>query len=155
MTREQLDAIRARVDAATPGPWKVDGETCDEDGNPVPMPWGLEGPQGMLWSSGAGEYAHPDWPTATFIAKAREDVPALIAEIDRLNELCAVQNATMIDALCEKTDATHKESTAFARGVESMRMAVLAEYERWFMAKESAVTFVRSLRVLSVSEVTR
>ena len=24
MTREQLDAIRARVDAATPGPWKAE-----------------------------------------------------------------------------------------------------------------------------------
>ena len=91
MTREQLDAIRARVEAATPGPWHVEGESYDEcwdtDCEPLPMPWGLAGPTGKsLWSSGAGEYAHPDMATAEFIASAREDVPALLAEVERLNE---------------------------------------------------------------------
>lgn len=89
MTREQLNAIRARVEAATLGPWHVEGESYDEcwdtDCEPLPMPWGLAGPTGKsLWSSGSGEYAHPDMATAEFIASAREDVPALLAEVERL-----------------------------------------------------------------------
>ena len=41
---------------------------------------------------------------------------------------------------------------AFSRGTEAMRMAVLDEFVRWFLAGESGVTFVRALRVLSVGE---
>jgi BMFP domain-containing protein YqiC len=85
MTRPALDATRARCDAATPGPWRVDGSTYDEDCNEHLAPYGLEGPNGrLIWSSGGGEYAHPDMATAQFIAHSREDVKALLACIEEL-----------------------------------------------------------------------
>ena len=83
--RPDIDAIRARCDASTPGPWRVDGSTYDEDCNEHLAPYGLEGPnERLIWSSGGGEYAHPDMATAQFIANARTDIPALLAYIDEL-----------------------------------------------------------------------
>jgi len=78
-----LDAIEARANAAPPGPWCVEGTSYDEDGEEVLSPWGLavKSTGETLWSSGAGEYTHPNMPTAQFIAAAREDVPALVAEL--------------------------------------------------------------------------
>lgn len=85
MTRPDLEAIRARCEAATPGPWRVDGSTYDEDCNEHLAPYGLEGPnERLIWSSGGGEYAHPDMATAQFIASARTDIPALLAYIEEL-----------------------------------------------------------------------
>ena len=85
MTRPDLDAIRARCEAATQGPWRVDGSTYDEDCNEHLAPYGLEGPnERLIWSSGGGEYAHPNMETAQFIAAARTDIPALLAYIDEL-----------------------------------------------------------------------
>ena len=85
MTRPDLDAIRARCDAATPGPWRVDGSTYDEGCNEHLAPYGLEGPnERLIWSSGGGEYSHPDMGTAQFIAHARADIPALLAYIEEL-----------------------------------------------------------------------
>ena len=71
-----LEAIKARAEAATPGPWWhewVDGDDW----------WAVYGqPTGdmvcpevcTMWSS----------DDAAYIATAREDVPALVAEIERL-----------------------------------------------------------------------
>ena len=88
MTRPDLDAIRARCDAATRGPWRVDGSTYDEDCNEHLAPYGLEGPnERLIWSSGGGEYAHPDMATAQFIAAARADIPALLAHIATLEHM--------------------------------------------------------------------
>jgi hypothetical protein len=36
------------------------------------------------------------------------------------------------------------------QGAEAMRMAVLSEFERWFLAKESNGSFVRSLQKLPI-----
>ena len=78
MTREQLDAIRVRVDAATPGPWQV-------------------------------------MATASFIASAREDVSALLAEVERLTA----------DPLPAAAWVREVERAAFARGVSAMREAAI------------------------------
>jgi hypothetical protein len=37
-----------------------------------------------IWSSGGGEYRHPDMATAQFIAHAREDVAALVERVEAL-----------------------------------------------------------------------
>ncbi|HWB38102.1 MAG TPA: hypothetical protein VHA75_18950 [Rugosimonospora sp.] len=93
-----LDAIRARADAATPGPWEM--EVGD-------------------W---AGDWAYASGPTyyseetssalrtadAVFVAHARADVPALLAEVDRLRDL--VEQVTR-EKFREKTElrASHAE----------------------------------------------
>ena len=84
MTQEQLDAIRERVDDTTRGPWDCYGNGAHEvfdageydDGDP-------------------GELVAPvvtKLSDAEFIAHARTDVPALLAEVDRLRALTTVDD---------------------------------------------------------------
>lgn len=58
MTPEELKEIKERADKATPGPWSM--EHCD--------------------------YALGGFLDDLFIAHAREDIPKLVAEIDRLRK---------------------------------------------------------------------
>lgn len=87
MTPSDLDAIRARERAASPGPWwwsdRADassenlGAFVDANGNEV-------------CNFGNGEQYYPtegEEPSAAdgeFIASARSDIPLLLAEVDRL-----------------------------------------------------------------------
>ncbi len=112
MTREQLDAIRARVDAATPGPWEA----------VTPKRYAA------VRSNAEGCYVytqgkipadtHPDTVArqqrdAQFIAAAREDVSALLAEVERLTA----------DPLPAAAWVREVERAAFRRGVAAMREA--------------------------------
>lgn len=90
LTNEQLEAIRKRVEAATPGPWnwrKLDGEPFETE-----MP-SLVSPEGDVMDFGYCATFYPVQGTppedadAEFIAHAREDVPALLAEIEHLKEI--------------------------------------------------------------------
>ena len=82
ITQERLDAIQARVDGATGGPWGCYGDGAHEVFD-------------------AGEYSDGDrgevvaavidkLSDAVFIAEAREDIPALLAEVKRLRALTTV-----------------------------------------------------------------
>ncbi len=76
MTDDELDAIEARANAATPGPWLPSLDTWPPrrlDGSPRLSE--ITHSLGMF----PGDMA--------FIAAARTDVPALIAEIRRLRAL--------------------------------------------------------------------
>ena len=73
MTPEELDAIEQRANAATPGPWElVDWFSAVEPGRTD-----LGSPIGEVGC----DLAIAD---AEFVAAARTDIPALIAEIRRL-----------------------------------------------------------------------
>ena len=89
-----IDAIEARANAATPGPWR---STWGDDGTAPPKhpdfgeettieAVGLEGIDGkvvgLLWYDGLHTACRED--DAAFIAAARTDVPALVAEVRRL-----------------------------------------------------------------------
>lgn len=87
MTRPDLDAIRARCDAATPGPWKVQ----DHDG----WYWVVvkDDDEDDGWMSDAvfddgsagAEYAATCKPhDREFLVAARTDIPALLAYVDEL-----------------------------------------------------------------------
>jgi hypothetical protein len=74
--RVDLDAVEARAKAATPGPW----ELREHEGLSAichPHGWVLE------------DSADADMRDRRFIAAAREDVPALCAEVRALRELVA------------------------------------------------------------------
>jgi hypothetical protein len=78
MTALDLDAIEQRANEATPGPWTAHAEDIfyprdDEDRGPV---------SSLL---GGGEPGH--LADAEFMAHARQDVPALVAEVRRLGAL--------------------------------------------------------------------
>lgn len=82
-----LDAIRARCDAATPGPWMV-----FEGAYPYGEGYVIESPADLV----AGNFDHEEGgiirkEDAEFIAAARTDVPELLAEIERLRGLGAVR----------------------------------------------------------------
>ena len=80
MNDEQLQAIKARANAATPGPWE-----CHNDDFVVVLHDGV-------WHT----ISIPDTsPNAAFIAAARADVPALVAEVERLRaQLAAARIAS-------------------------------------------------------------
>lgn len=78
MTDEQLAAIKARAEAATPGPWyhvlaAIVGTTPRPDDDNTTCICNTE------WGNSTNIQ-----PNAEFIAAAREDVPTLLAEVERL-----------------------------------------------------------------------
>jgi hypothetical protein len=82
MSEEQLAAIEARANAATPGPWRFD----DKRGKLVPGTGDLTlGYPILTIQGGAYPTGYNGIPEdQEFIASAREDVPALVAEVRRL-----------------------------------------------------------------------
>ena len=79
LSKERLDAIRAREAAATPGPWCTDGAEIyqgDSEGVPHLAKW-----IGETCRADEGDGGKAD---AAFVAAARSDVPALLAEVDQL-----------------------------------------------------------------------
>ena len=107
MTDAELDAIRARADAATPGPWRYVRDTDGyrdagffvEPAGDIDFDWDdyivaacdtrtIVEEEGIDWEA-RGLPGNPGFGVmklndADFIAHAREDIPALVAEIDRL-----------------------------------------------------------------------
>lgn len=96
MTDKELSTIKARADAASPRPWRV--------GRDMSSDW-------LIGSFLTGADGKHDWYVLTrdircsemitggaehdaeFIAHARSDVPALLAEVERLQrELAATRN---------------------------------------------------------------
>ena len=114
MTREQLNAIRARVEAATPGPWEAGTAFCCPD-----MGW-IDGPKRMVCPvHESAKRTHTlDANDAEFVASAREDVPALLAEVERLTA----------DPLPAAAWVREVERAAFARGVAAMREAAASHF---------------------------
>lgn len=77
MTREELERIRERVENATRGPWRATG-----DGG-ITFPLGNSGSYAPIVSFAEDE-AFIVEDDAEFAAHAREDVPSLLAEVERL-----------------------------------------------------------------------
>jgi hypothetical protein len=81
MTPEELAAIKARAAAATPGPWRF----TDYEGEPY-----IAGPGVPTdnYVCDFGWHYNGDVPpeNPAFIAAARADVPALVAEVERLRQ---------------------------------------------------------------------
>ncbi|MGY1579204.1 hypothetical protein [Streptomyces sp. MN13] len=94
LTDARLAEITARVEAATPGPWRTDGWEIYQGGEG-------EAPDLMKW---IGETCRVDdydgsRNDADFIAHAREDVPALLAEVQRLKaELAGARERALHEA---------------------------------------------------------
>lgn len=104
MTRPDIDAIRARCDAATRGPWSVSTLTFPNGNTVVESIAGVSEPQWSDYGDGEGEWftdrltlvetdaGHygPTMPDAQFIAAARTDIPALLAYVDELEREIAI-----------------------------------------------------------------
>jgi len=88
ITQTELNAIKERAEKATAGPWRI----------------GMQSPNGLnnVGTIGGLLTAQTaDEADAEFIAHAREDIPRLVAEIERLNEIIKNYDNTIrnLDAL--------------------------------------------------------
>jgi len=75
VTAPDLDAVQARADAATAGPWTVD----DDRQTAYPVVRANGRAVAGCPTSGLGKW--PRLSNAVFVAHARTDVPALVAEL--------------------------------------------------------------------------
>jgi hypothetical protein len=106
-----LGEIAMRTAAATAGPWGDGGKGVSttywlhpERGIDAPermiAKTSLEGDNWFADEAKTGEWrdvANQDSANAEFIAHAREDVPALLAEVERLREVAAAERARGIE----------------------------------------------------------
>lgn len=78
LTADELAAIAARADAATPGPWEWEEDLYQLDSHGFPV-------GAIIRTQGWSRYGYSN-TDAEFIARARTDVPRLVAEVERLRE---------------------------------------------------------------------
>jgi hypothetical protein len=89
---EELAAIKKRVEAATPGPWAATGEyfcLAAPDATHV-----------VCFGHDYDDYGDVKGPDAEFIAHARTDVPALLAEVERLR----AELANLVGAIAQEAE---------------------------------------------------
>ncbi len=84
MTDDELQQIRERADAASPGPWRSFWEGRDHLGGSSCI---VTGPPGRTGDD--LEIIGATMEDQDFVAHAREDVPRLLAEVERLRALLA------------------------------------------------------------------
>lgn len=125
LTTEQLEAIRKRAEAATEGPWVWDDKGTHRTDMPRlrGVPWNV-----MDFGNNATYYptegTPPDDNDAEFIAEARVDIPALLAEVERLRTVAGTLTYAMKDI------AQYVSNGDYARATE------LAEYYERFGESE-------------------
>ena len=103
MTQEQLDAIQERVDATTEGPWEQCGRGIDGGPSSITEVVTLD-VECMGYCYGGTGLGVQNEAEAEFIDHARQDVPALLAEVERLRTRAALADA-MIDRVARDTAA--------------------------------------------------
>jgi hypothetical protein len=84
MKKEEIEAIKRRCGAATPGPWKVEEQ---KERDPRTDTW-----HHLYWIVRPHDSYDPDITCerkqdADFFSHARTDVPALVAEVEKLRAL--------------------------------------------------------------------
>jgi len=105
MSAIDLDAIRRRAESATEGPWWFDeddncwrlhGVHAHIPADPIGIPEQIINHQILKAPKRGTTYAEywPNEADAAFICHAREDIPALLAEIDRLRACLAAETET-------------------------------------------------------------
>ncbi|WP_259406038.1 hypothetical protein [Shouchella clausii] len=93
-TDEQWAEIRERCDKATEGPWKIGRQSPNGLNN-------VGTTRGLLTAQTTDE------KNAEFIAHAREDVPLLLAEINRLNRKLAMLESRALEPVKDGVDMVH------------------------------------------------
>lgn len=123
MTPEQLAAIRARAEAATPGPWMVDeGLVWDDGTGECECQWYREirgwTDHGVQCEAGYLVLSRED---AEFIAHARSDIPALVAEVERLRRTIrrAVDDLSVVKSLAQTPELMSADLSAVIQCLET------------------------------------
>ena len=142
-----LDAIEARAKAATPGPWIMDAEeqtvrAVEADGQPIMCDRSTE-----TWAEDNNAN------DCDFISHAREDVPALLAEVKRLNAELQEEDAN------ETTERNETMESNVLKAVEEISgytpdemIAMYNDYERMAKECEACAALKERTRWIPVSE---
>jgi hypothetical protein len=121
-----LDAIEARANAATPGPWWADAD---------------KGGEVSLWQVDPSDVDMAYFPAADadneFIATARTDVPALVAEVRRQQEHAA--NARRRESKERGARVDAEERAAVAEALAARLEAKLEKQRKTAAAKAKAL----------------
>lgn len=131
MSDIDLDAIRARAQAATPGPWS----TQERQNVYIPLPWG-------------GLKAHVETDAnAEFIAHARTDVPALLAEVDHPAVGLEATRKALAYCVAERDAERGAKRTLFREWEResARRLAAEAERDRLRMEVQTLQTALREV----------
>lgn len=84
LDQKYLDEIRERCEAARPGPWRAVDDNAEMPQEYMPFWVICDGESYDDDSDWFSELHVGDFETALFIAHARQDIPALLAEVERL-----------------------------------------------------------------------
>jgi len=124
LTPERLRAIKERCERATEGPWGV-RHRCrgcgPDDDEAAGLGLELVGPPQPL---NKGQFARS--ADAQFCAHAREDVPALVAEVERLQEL-KDDYRLRIEHMATALGLIQSEAEALKQAIEAAKSAGGAE----------------------------
>ena len=123
MSGDRLEEIRARVDAATAGPWTADRDLADYDAG-LHNVW--EGIEGGYRAVAHDIFAFAD---AEFIAHAREDIPCLLSRLEAAEErlqayeepgwTTAVQKVQTLKAALEAAEADARQLETALEEIEA------------------------------------
>lgn len=114
LTPEREQEIRERVARATEGPWNTHlvDDTCVVSADGTEVCTTCDSSQTERDDGYNIEYERME-KDAAFIAHARQDIPDLLAEIDRLNaNLRTVQNAAKTLAAAQGSELEHRRQNA-------------------------------------------
>lgn len=114
MKQEQLNAIKERVLKATSGPWELDDDKSI---------WNKEG-RNYLGSSSLNQSDNE------FIANAREDVPTLVAEVERLQKRL-VQTEKCCEIMEKATFKATDKMICFKKALEQIMEVEAPIMEGW------------------------
>lgn len=138
---EYLEEIKARYEAATEGPWtnRAEGFREDSEWGQI-IHYGINGVAEISESMDSDPY-HVHLETmsredAEFIAYARTDVPALVAEVERLQELVEEKEAAL---RYEKYNARPPTPCEISEIRKKQVEKAVAERDRWKERWEATV----------------
>jgi hypothetical protein len=117
LTEQQLDDIEARAAAATPGPWCTDSWEIYQGTEYLP---GIS-----LWigeTCRGTSTPEQDRNDAAFVAAARTDVPALLAEIRRLRAELITNRADVLGEVAIELEGIDFHPTAKATASDLCRL---------------------------------
>lgn len=134
ITPEQLAEWRSRAEAATPGPWAVHVRRIDMDG--------VRTEDGVSLVVDAVEYD----PDAPFIAVAREAVPALIAEVERLQAEMQLMHQR-VSVHMHRVEAGEAEAERLRGKVKEIAEAAYDVHHRWRDERDERIRLEERLKV--------
>ena len=123
MTKEQMDDIRERLDAATPGPWEAvtpkryAAVRSEKAGCYVYT-------QGKIPADTHADTVTRQQRDAHLIANAPTDLRALLDEVERLTKREDELVKAGLDLMVANKDLTAERDTAFRRGAEAFQRGV-------------------------------